>query len=203
MRLLTILTIAAIATGAATTARADVIFSDDFDTTGGSFLNWNGGANWDVMDGTVDLVANGQYSINCLGNTGHCVDMDGSTRNAGSLVSINIGPLAAGAYEFSYWLSGNQRNTAVDVVVAIAFGSGGDFTSATHSLAGDEWQQFTQTFSLASVTDPVQLRFNGSGSDNIGVVLDSVVLRAVPEPGSLALLGLGLMGMGLARRRTT
>src|SRR6056297_1084499 len=98
MRLKTKLTIAAITMLVATTARADVIFSDDFDTSGGSVLNWDGGANWSVMNGTVDLVANGEYSINCLFNTGHCVDMDGSTGQAGELMSIDLGPLAAGDY---------------------------------------------------------------------------------------------------------
>lgn len=100
--------IAALGVVVAGAAQVDVIFSDNFDTSGGSVLNSDGGSNWTVEDGTVDVVASGGYSIDCLLNTGHCVDMDGSTGQAGEIMSIHLGPLAAEAYDFCYWLSGNS-----------------------------------------------------------------------------------------------
>lgn len=203
MHIRKILAVAAITTLAATTAQANIIFTDTFDTTGGSILNWNGGANWTVQNGTVDLVRSGEFSIDCLGNTGHCVDMDGSSGQAGEILSRNLGPLAAGNYEFSYWLSGNQRVASqLDIVVALSLGGGGILSSAVHTFLGsDGWQQYTQTFTLTSVTDPVLLDFSGLFGDNIGAVLDNVELRSVPEPGTLGLLGLGLAAVGLSRRR--
>lgn len=207
MRTRTTLAFAAIAALAATGAQADIIFSDDFDTTGGSILNWDGGDNWSVQNGTVDLVASGDYSIDCLEGAGHCVDMDGSTGEAGEILSLNLGPLAAGDYEFSYWLSGNQRiDSQLDIVVALTIGSDGVLSEAIHSFTGEDgWQQFTQAFTLTSVTDPLYLDFSGLFGDNVGGLLDSVELRSVsvPEPGTLGLLAIGLAAFGYSRRRRT
>jgi hypothetical protein len=182
--------------------KADPIFNDDFEgvTSGGTILNWDGGASWDVMTGTVDLVKSGDYGITCAGGTGYCVDMDGSTRAAGDMVSLNVGPLAAGTYEFTYSLSGNQRQLgfADSVVAAIEFG----VMSWAHTLSYTSgWQTFTQQFTLESVADPVYIRFAATGSDNIGMVLDNVQLKAlaVPEPATLSLMLLGFAGLFGAR----
>jgi hypothetical protein len=188
----------------ASQAGASVIFSDDFEgvTSGGSILNWNGGSNWDVMAGTVDLVRSGEYGITCAGGGGYCVDMDGSTRQAGDLVSINVGPLGPGTYTLSYDLSGNQRSLGfTDTVVAyVEFG----VMNWSQSLVWNAgWTSYSRTFTLSALTTPVYLRFAATGGDNIGMLLDNVRLEStsVPEPGTLALLGLGLAGVGLSRRR--
>lgn len=186
-------------------AKAAPVFFDDFEgvTSGGTILNWDGGANWDVLSGTVDLVKSGDYSITCAGGTGYCVDMDGSTSSAGDIVSLNVGPLAAGTYAFSYSLSGNQRQLgfADSVVAYIEFG----VMSWSHTLpysAG--WQTFTQEFTLTSATDPVYMRFGATGGDNIGMLLDNVQLSAVPvpEPASLGLMLIGFAGVFGARTRS-
>ncbi len=69
-------------------SRADtILFQDDFNSENGGSgaLNYNSFANWDVTDGTVDLIGTNFYDFH-PGN-GLYVDLDGSTSNAGVLTT--------------------------------------------------------------------------------------------------------------------
>ncbi|HDZ37376.1 MAG TPA: PEP-CTERM sorting domain-containing protein [Marinobacter sp.] len=190
----------ALAVVISTSAQASVIFQDSFDTEGtpgASTLNYSSFANWTVFEGSVDLINSGNYGIDCVGNTGKCVDLDGSTKNAGTLNSSSIA-LSAGIYSLMFDISGNQRGPAADDELLVTL-SGLIEENFTLS-ANDPWQSVVRTFTVAEDTTGF-ISFNHSGKDNIGIVLDNVSVSAVPEPGTLALLGLGLAGLGAARRR--
>ncbi len=72
----------------------------------------------------------------------------------------------------------------------------------THPVNGDHnWYTFSQNFT-AFITGSTTLTFNTTeGSNNGGIILDAVSVNAVPLPPSILLLGSGLAGLGLLRRR--
>lgn len=178
-------------------AQANIILSDDFnaENSGTGVVNYTGFANWTVSDGAVDLIGNGYFDFQ-PGN-GLYVDMDGSTGDAGKMTSSTFS-LAAGSYQLSFELAGNHRNNNQEsVTVQVAMGS---LLNEIISLnRTDPFQLFTYNFSLATATSAA-LSFEGAYGDNIGMLLDNVVFKSVPEPATLALLGIGLLGIGFRRR---
>jgi hypothetical protein len=70
-----------------------------------------------------------------------------------------------------------------------------------HTLPHDApFQTFSLTYTPTG-NDAVRIIVVHDGGDNVGLILDNVVLQSVPEPGSLALLGLGLAGFAAGRTK--
>ena len=201
MLLLSALVAVGVLTGS---AHAAILFSDNFDAEpGGSQLNFGAFANWNVVDGTVDLIANGGFAITCDGAAGKCVDMDGTSSNAGRLESKTTFNLAPGDYVLTFRASGNQRGAAPD---SMTFGFDG-FSDSIVGLASDApFATHTVPFTVVSATSGT-IFFDHAGADNFGIILDSVVLEGrqatpgVPEPSTLLFLGTGVVGLGAWFRR--
>jgi hypothetical protein len=185
----------ALAAAAASPASAAVVFFDDFEA---EVPELNAALdNFGVADGTVDVVATGQFGITCSGGTGNCVDLDGSTGDAGNITSFNQygGP---GNFVLSFDLSGNQRGAPLDTV-RVLFGA-----TLLDTITVASADPFT-TYSY-NVTGTEHIRFEHDGGDDFGAILDNVLLETrdttqVPEPSALAIIGSGLAALGLLRRR--
>jgi hypothetical protein len=218
------------ATAFAAPASAGTVYSNDFNAENGgnTALNYTGFNGLTVTNGTVDLVKSGDFGIICAGGSGACVDLDGSTFDAG-LVSSNSYAFNAGdRVALNLLFSGNQRNAPPPDAFTLTFNFSGP-VSGTYGFDSGfsgplNFGPFTNQTSLTVTVSNVAPNFamtnlsfffdptNGSsttfglqdaGNDNIGIVIDNLSLNigAVPEPATWAMMiaGFGLAGMAMRR----
>lgn len=164
-----------------------VIVQDDFDGNqlGRSLVP----TDWSVVDGTVDIIGAPNFFDLTPGN-GKYIDLDGSSSNAGVL-SRSVELLSGIEYVASFDIAGNQRGGSLDTV-DIVFGTG----SATLSFASAAAFQ-TYSLNFTPIANGVYtLSFANRGGDNVGALLDNVLVSSVPEPSTYLMLLLGLVFVG-------
>lgn len=132
------------------------------------------------------------------------VELD-TTKN--SEISQQIGVTHAGSYALSFWYQARpdngNRHSITDALGWSFAGYSGTVLNNWKSVGATDWQQFKQTFTISTVGN-APLSFSALGrSDSYGGAIDNVVISAVSEPSTYAMLlvGLGLMG-AIARRRS-
>ena len=193
---------AALALGASVqSSSATIVLQDNFDGPAAQ-ANWPGDTVFKSIPQpgnvsglpSVDLVGPGFFQS--LAFSGNSVDLNGSTGTgfspSGQLQSV--ASFGLGDYVVTFVLSGNQRN-APEQTTTISLGG----QSFSITPTDDVYHTYTHTFVGASG----QLGFLESGpSDQQGNLLDNVVLSAVPEPSTWAMMILGFAGVGfMAYRR--
>jgi hypothetical protein len=153
-----------------------VLLSDNFDAENGgvagpgtSTRNYNAFANWNVIDGTVDLSGPGDFNV--LPGNGLYLDLDGSTADSGILESKTTFNLPAGTYRLMFNLAGNRRGGVDRVTVTL----GSVFSEAFELPSNAGFTTIVRNIVVTSATSG-KLSFENAGGDNVGLILDAVSL---------------------------
>jgi choice-of-anchor C domain-containing protein len=152
---------------------------------------------WTVGGSSVDIVNKvGAGNSNWANDGDQSIDLAG-TPGPGSLTQF-AGTTASASYVLSFQVSSNGgpyinglqvfwNGSLLDTITTPAFGT---------------WE--TKSYLVTATGASTELTFSTDNASNQGPLLDDVSLtQAVPEPGSIIMLSLGGIGMGLAawRRR--
>lgn len=200
MAMLAALALAPVAATAATLTNGS--FEDG--TVSGRFTSLAAGSTaltgWTIGAGGIDHIG----SLWQASDGSRSLDM--SRGSAGTISQVMTGLVVGRVYQIEFDMSGNVGGgNTVKSLSVLAGGEGGTYsydTAANGTSNGDmKWQTYQYFFTAGSENE--LLTFTSNDNNAFGAALDNVQLSvaAVPLPASVALLGLGLAGLGAMRRR--
>lgn len=169
---------------------------------------------WTITGGSVDWIHTNAWQA---ADASYSLDMSGLS--AGTLTSAPFATVVGQSYQLTFDMAGNFANQVLDnshskgMSVDVG-GSSQNFFFATpypDSAASDpvtlmypDMHWLTQSMLFTATSSLTTLVFTSFENNAYGAALDNVsvvAVSAVPEPVSMAMVVLGLAGLGFARRR--
>ena len=152
-------------------------------------------ANWTVTSGSVDLIntywqaADGSFSL----------DMSG---NGPGAIAQSFSTVAGHGYDVTFDLAGNEDGGSTIKQLLVSAGDYSDvysFNITGHSRTSMGWTE--ETFFFIADSSNTTLTFASLENSPWGAALDNVVAQDIPEPATVAVFGVSLLGLGFSARR--
>lgn len=171
-----LLLLASCATASGMGNGAAVLLEEDFEGENDNryALNFTDFARWEVVRGSVDLVGKPPFDDFLPREQGMYVDLDGTTKQAGTLRSRERFALRPGEYRLSISLSGSPRPNQPPNTVIVTVGDAYRETFTLSSYA--PLQRYTRTFRVRSATH-AHLALEHLGGDDYGIFVDDIRLE--------------------------
>jgi choice-of-anchor C domain-containing protein len=156
---------------------------------------------WSIIGNSVDLLRTPRWVAQ---NANQCVDLVGVS--AGGIFQ-DVPTVPGQEYRLTFWLAGNPEFVGStggpfvktgklswngSTVANLSF----DVTGKTNSNLG--WTQYTYDLKATGAT--TRLQFEGTNAGIAGLLLDNVDLIPIPEPSTVGLLSVALLGVTCRRR---
>ena len=211
------LVFAVTATLLATFARAELLVNGSFDAPVqgagmGTTISPGGeptGFAWTVASGNIDIldIPISPFILYSAFDGTQVVDLNGFVR--GSMFQ-DFATVSGQLYSLSFAYADNPfeagmksaSNSVTDVGTMTSLLSDSvSHSTSTNAANGADWQEYMHSFvALGTTTRLMFESTSASNSPSGGIILDAVVVTAVPEPTSFLLVGFGVVGF-IARRR--
>jgi hypothetical protein len=156
-----------------TTAAPAVLLVENFNTENAGLykLNYTGFVNWNVTSGSVDLVGTAPFDDFLPKTQGLYVDLDGTTKAAGTLRSKQRFELKPGFYRLEFKMAGTPRPNQPPNTMRISVGEAFSETVTLQSYA--HLKIFRRTFQVRS-TQHANIMFEHAGGDDYGNFIDDI-----------------------------